>query len=255
MKSYYRNCWLTSLIIGLAYVVSPKVHAQESDQLGFTLDSSQFVLIQAGSFEMGSTRGAEDELPTRRVTISQSFFIQKTEVTQAQWEAVMDTNPSHSIDCGPNCPVDRVSWEDIQEFIHRLNELDPGKGYRLPTEAEWEFVARAGSVGDYSGHDPIAMGWFSENSGERPHPVAQKLPNEWGLYDVHGNVWEWVNDWFGEYQIDWTTDPIGSDTGTYRVLRGGSWFDTVNVARTAHRNYDLPTSRYNSVGFRIVKVR
>jgi formylglycine-generating enzyme required for sulfatase activity len=186
----------------------------------------QFALILAGTFQMGSTNGNSDERPVHTVNITKAFYMQKTEVTQGQWRAVMGTNPSWFSDCGDTCPVEQVSWNDIQGFLTALNAMDPGKNYRLPTEAEWEYAARAGTTGDYGGTGVLdQMGWYSDNSGSQTHPVAQKQPNHWGLYDMHGNVWEWVQDWYSAtyYSVSPTNDPQGPATGTSRVLRGGSW--------------------------------
>jgi formylglycine-generating enzyme required for sulfatase activity len=160
-----------------------------------------FVLIAAGEFLMGSESGDSDEKPVHRVRISKNFYLGKYEVTQAQWHAVMGDNPSRFK--GDTLPVEQVSWEDAQKFIERLNAQEGGTKYRLPTEVEWEYAARAGTTTAYSfGDNPRPLGeyaWFSENFGNTTHPVGQKQPNPWGLYDMHGNVWEWVQDWYGPY--------------------------------------------------------
>lgn len=223
---------------------------------GVGLGPDQFVLIQPGTFQMGSTNGDADERPVHAVTLTQAFYLQKTEVTQEQWRSVMGSNPSHFDGCGDDCPVESVSWNDTQDFIARLNMANPGANYRLPTEAEWEYAARAETSGDYGATgDPGGMGWYSGNSSGRTHPVAQKRANAWGLYDMHGNVWEWVLDWYssGYYAASPATNPSGPLSGTSRVLRGGSWDFNANYARSAYRVRYNPNSRYNFFGFRLAR--
>jgi surface protein len=224
--------------------------------LGIGFGPEQFALIEAGSFTMGDDdSGFSNERPAHTVTITQPFLMQKTEVTQGQWRAVMGTDPSHFSACGDLCPVERVSWDDIQEFLERLNTDEPGKNYRLPTEAEWEYAARAGTTGDYGGTGDLdQMGWYYGNSGSKTHPVALKHPNDWGLYDMHGNVWEWVQDWwYRVYTTDGVTDPTGPETGSYRVLRGGSWGSLAGYARSAFRGFYSPYYRYSHFGFRLAR--
>jgi formylglycine-generating enzyme required for sulfatase activity len=186
----------------------------------------EMVLIPAGSFRMGSADGDEDEAPAHKVTINRPFYLGKYEVTQAQWEAVMGSNPSGFK--GETNPVENVSWDDVQEFIKRLNEKEGTTGYRLPTEAEWEYAARAGTDTHYFfGNDEGELSkyaWYEDNSGEETHPAGQMQPNPWGLYDIYGNAWEWVEDWYeeGYYAESPGTDPKGQSSGSYRVLRGGS---------------------------------
>ena len=217
----------------------------------------EFVRIEAGEFVMGSTNGGSDEAPVHRVRLSQAFDLGKYEVTQAQWEAVMGTNPSDFSACGGTCPVESVSWEDVQTFIGKLNALERVGAYRLPTEAEWEYAARAGTQTAYSfGEDAGDLdryGWYDENSDTRTHPVGRKRPNGWGLYDVHGNVWEWVADWYGGYSSDLVTDPHGSATGAGRVYRGGGWNSPTRYCRAPNRLYDAPGDRINSLGFRLAR--
>jgi formylglycine-generating enzyme required for sulfatase activity len=179
----------------------------------------EFVKIPAGSFMMGSDK-CDNEKPIHKVTISQDFWLQKTEVTQAQWQAVMGNNPSNFK--GNNLPVETVSWDDAQEFIKKLNAKGEGT-YRLPTEAEWEYAARAGTTGDYAGNLD-SMAWYSANSDMKTHPIGQKQANAWGLYDMHGNVWEWCEDWYDSYPSGTVTDPTGAASGSYRVIRGSCWF-------------------------------
>jgi formylglycine-generating enzyme required for sulfatase activity len=218
--------------------------------------AAQFVTIQPGSFSMGSTNGRDDEQPERTVRLTRAFQLQATEVTQAQWQAVMGSNPSAFPTCGLTCPVENVSWDDVQGFRTRLNAQDPGKGYRLPTEAEWEYAARAGTTGNYAGTGVLAdMGWYSGNSGNRTWPAGQKRANAWGLSDMHGNVWEWVQDWYGatQYRQEERDDPQGPTSGTFRVLRGGAWDSPATFARSAHRSSATPATRNRSNGFRLVR--
>jgi formylglycine-generating enzyme required for sulfatase activity len=225
----------------------------------------RFRLIPAGSFVMGSPvtePGRDsDEGPRHRVVISRSFYMQTTEVTQAQWRAIMGTNPSSFKGCD-QCPVDLVSWEDAREFIKRLNAREKTDKYRLPTEAEWEYACRAGTRTAYCfGDNPGRLGayaWYRGNSGEKTHPVARKRPNRWGLYDMHGNVWEWCLDWHGEgryYGHSPARDPQGPALGRFRVYRGGSWGDNPSTLRSACRSASCPGNHYDYYGFRVVRIR
>jgi formylglycine-generating enzyme required for sulfatase activity len=196
--------------------------------------------------------------PPHRVNI-QSFALGKFEVTQGQWKAVMGNNPSHFKECGDNCPVEQVSWNDIQEYIQKLNQRS-GKTYRLASEAEWEYAARAGSTGKWSfGDSESQLGehaWYSANSGFETQRVGQKRPNAFGLYDMHGNVREWVQDcWHGNYSgaptdgSAWTTNC----TEDPRVLRGGSWISVPAYLRSADRFRYAPGNRLYDVGFRLAR--
>lgn len=222
-----------------------------------------FKLIQAGTFIMGSPddEGWSDETQ-HQVTLTQSYYMQTTEVTQAQWEKMMGTKPSDFSGC-PDCPVEEVSWNDVQDFIEKLNQKEGTVKYRLPTEAEWEYASRAGSTtafanGDITetgyGYDPNldAMGWYTYNSDNKTHEVAQKQPNAWGLYDMHGNVWERVQDWYGSYPSGAVTDPEGPSSGSDRVVRGGSWFSSAGYCRSAYRYVSSPVSDFNNLGFRLL---
>ena len=221
--------------------------------------------IPAGEFMMGSSGGIADEQPVHRVRISQDFEMSKYEVTQAQWSAVMrdphrrpdaktppqeDPNPSHFK--GPTKPVESVSWDAVQKFLERLNIRDPKHVYRLPTEAEWEYAARAGS--ETSG-SPDAVAWYGPNSSEETHPVGKKAPNAWGLYDMQGNVQEWVQDWYGPdfYPQSRIEDPRGPATGSYKIFRGCAWLSEPNQCRPAFRAFDFPVQGVYSVGFRLVR--
>ncbi|MBI4775262.1 MAG: formylglycine-generating enzyme family protein [Deltaproteobacteria bacterium] len=225
-----------------------------------------FAYIPPGRFTMGSPErelGRFADEPRRLVTLTQGFYLQTTEVTQGQWKALMDTNPSFFNTCGDDCPVESVSWDDAQAFIVRLNSLGEGV-YRLPTEAEWEYAARArsalgfanGEVTErYCGLDPNldSMGWYCHELELATHPVAQKTPNAWGLYDMHGNLREWCLDWYGAYPTGPVTDPLGPSTGTYRVLRSGSWSDDATSCRSASRGGLQPNSSDKLVGLRVLR--
>ena len=211
----------------------------------------QMVKIPAGSFEMGSNGGESDEKPVHTVNLS-GFSISKYEVTQAQWREIMGTNPSYFKNCD-NCPVETVSWDNIEDFLKKLNEKT-GKTYRLPTEAEWEYAAKANQNTKYSGSDDLeTVAWYNENSDNETHPVGKKAANAWGLYDMSGNVWEWCSDWYGAYSSGSQSNPTGATSGTDRVLRGGSWNDNPVYCRVAYR-YDFPGDRDLRYGFRLVSV-
>ena len=217
----------------------------------------EMVLIPAGEFLMGSDAGDSDEKPEHRVRITKPFYLGKYEVTQEQWAAVMGNNPSRFQ--GPKNPVEQVSWDDCQEFCRRLSAKE-GKEYRLPTEAEWEYACRAGSTGEYCfGDEGSRLGeyaWYLSNSQRETHAVGQKRPNAWGLYDMHGNVWEWCADHYDQdyYRNSPVDDPQGPSGGAYRVNRGGSWVSTAGFCRSANRGRNSPGIRGNSLGFRLARV-
>lgn len=219
----------------------------------------EFVSVKGGCYQMGDTfgDGESDEKPVHEVCVD-DFYIGKYEVTQGQWKAVMGNNPSYLKDCGDNCPVETVSWNDIQEFINKLNNKT-GKNYRLPTEAEWEYAARSGGKSEkYSGSNDVdSVAWYDKNSGSKTHPVGQKAANGLGIYDMSGNVWEWVNDWYdsGYYKNSPKNNPTGADSGSFRVLRGGSWGGDAWVTRSASRHDDAPGSRFHVGGFRLVRTQ
>ncbi len=220
--------------------------------------------IPKGTFMMGSPTaeaGRHDDEGRHRVTISREFWLGETEVTQAQWEAVMGGTPSHFK--GDNLPVEQVSWDDAKRFCGRLNgnsSIRRPEGYRfdLPTEAQWEFAARGGvksrNTINSGGNDVSRVAWYSGNSGGKTHPVRGKEPNELGLYDMSGNVWEWCRDWYGSYGR-YNTDPKGPSSGLTRVNRGGSWRGDVRGCRAALRNDDSPGARGYNLGFRLALVR
>lgn len=223
------------------------------EDLGMT-----FVSLTGGTFEMGCSPGDDEcedhEYPRHTVTIS-PFNISAYEITQGQWEAVMGGNPSKYFSCGSNCPVEGVSWHVVQDFIDELNS-QTGKNYRLPTEAEWEYAARAGTTTKYyCGDDESCLddiAWYLFNSGETTHPVGQKQSNSWGLYDMSGNVYEWVQDWYGEYPSTPVIDPQGPDSGSQRVTRGGSWFNDAWRCRSSLRARSYPEQPFPNMGFRLV---
>jgi formylglycine-generating enzyme required for sulfatase activity len=223
----------------------------------------RFVWIPSGAYWRGSApeesgRGA-DEGPRHEVVISRGFFLGVHEVTQAQWEAVMGRNPAafRYGPLAPRRPVDSVSWEDCARFIARLDARGNGR-FRLPTEAEWEYAARAGSTTRFPwGDDPREReththAWANSRSYAVTHPVGGKPPNAWGLYDMHGSVWEWCSDWYGPYAAGSQRDPLGPPSGTERVFRGGSWYDFPVSLRSANRHRHRPDGRYTAVGLRLV---
>ena len=214
-----------------------------------------FVWIPPGTFRMGSksSEAFEDERPVTQVGISAGFWLGKYPVTQSEWEAVMGSNPSRFSECG-NCPVESVSWWDVKRFIGRLNAREGRNVHRLPTEAEWEYAARAGTTGDrYGSLDGIA--WYEDNSDGRTHAVGRKAPNAWGLYDMLGNVSEWVGDWYRDYPEGRVTDPVGRGPDSLRVFRGGGWIGDAGGVRAPHRYFDDPGFRYSGLGFRLLRTR
>ena len=213
--------------------------------------------VQGGCYQMGSKAGESDEEPVHEVCVK-GFDIGQYEITQGQWQKIMGSNPSRFKACGNDCPVERVSWEDIQDYIKKLNAGSPYR-YRLPTEAEWEYACRSGGKDQKycGGNDLNGLGWYDDNSGRKSHAVGQKQANGMELYDMSGNVWEWVSDWYGyDYYGDSTRDnPKGSSSGSRRVSRGGSWGNLANGCRSADRNNNSPDSRYSYLGFRLARTK
>ncbi len=221
----------------------------------------EFVLIPGGSFIMGSPTsesGRKDDELKHRVTITKSFYLGKYEVTQGNWKAIMGNSPKGMSELGQeffgdNLPVVRVNWEETQDFINKLNAKSDGK-YRLPTEAEWEYAARAGSTAKYSFGDSENLldeyAWYRDNSGGKIHEVGGKKPNAWGLYDMHGNVWEWCQDWYASYSNSAQT---GAKSSTVRVNRGGSWYDNAEELRSAKRDNYSGSDRNYGLGFRLIR--
>jgi formylglycine-generating enzyme required for sulfatase activity len=213
----------------------------------------EMVFVEGGRFMMGINSGDDDEKPVHEVELS-SYYIGKYEVTQAQWKSVMGNNPSYFKDCD-QCPVENVSWNDVQDFIRKLNELT-GKNYRLPTEAEWEFAARGGNKSGgfkYSGSDNIGtVACYDFNSNKKTKTVGTKFDNELGIFDMSGNVWEWCSDWYGGYSGTFQRNPQGASSGQSRVLRGGSWFNLASGCRVTIRIGYNPEIRFIIYGFRLV---
>ena len=272
--------------VGMALLLAAATSVQASDEHSTTVSTRpeshykngvgmEFILIPAGSFKMGSTDGADyayaQEKPSHQVTISQPFYLATTEVTQAQWETVMGSNP-YSLERSnpyyhmpgmkdritrPNHPA-TVSWQDAQNFIQKLNVRESTNRYRLPTEAEWEYAARAGTQTRYSFGDNKSdldqYAWYGGNflTGGT-HPVATKRPNPWGLYDMHGNAWEWVQDFYSDtyYQQSPTQDPQGPTQGEQHVVRSGSWHSTADGWHSAMRKGYPSDYRGISIGFRV----
>ena len=228
----------------------------------------EFVLIPAGEFRIGREAGPDsigpsgprantvndlDERPVTQVRISSDFYLARFEVTQGQWETIMGENPSRNASSGPDCPVEQVSWRDTQEFLERLNEAEGMEGrYRLPTEAEWEYAARAGTSGDLYG-DLTSIAWYDGNSQGRTQTVGQKKPNAFGLFDMIGNAWEWVHDWKGPYLGGSVTDPTGPRTGERRVARGPGFTCIPKNCRVSSRLDWDPTWRDEALGFRVAQ--
>jgi formylglycine-generating enzyme required for sulfatase activity len=212
--------------------------------------------IPAGEFVMGNSK--QSDTPPHTVNLTQGFWLSQTEVTQAQWRAVMGDNPSHFK--GDDLPVESVSWNDIcgneartGGFLGKLNQLQPTGGrFDLPTEAQWEYACRAGKTGD-DDEDLDAKAWYWENSASKTHPVSQKQANTWGLHDMQGNVWEWCADWKADYPTSAVTDPTGPDSGSVRVIRGGGWSGGAHRCRVAIRNYDNPSYTISNIGFRVAR--
>ena len=218
--------------------------------------ANNMVYVQGGTFTMGATseQGSDtqsDEKPTHQVTLS-SYYIGRTEVTQELWEAVMGSNPSKFT--GNRKPVENVSWNDCKTFISKLNSIT-GKNYRFPTEAEWEFACRGGNRSNgykYSGSNILGnVAWYYDNSGSTTHEVGTKSPNELGLYDMSGNVWEWCSDWYGNYSSSSQTNPTGASSGSHRVLRGGGWLNGAWYFRSSNRENYYPGDRFNGLGLRL----
>jgi formylglycine-generating enzyme required for sulfatase activity len=230
----------------------------------------EFVLIPAGSFyqEVDIVNEFNEKLYSPKMIVSKPFYLGKYEVTQEQWAAVMGSNPSHSIHRGRTNPVSGVSWDDAQEFIKRLNAKEGTTRYRLPTEAEWELAARGGTdtmfffmkdegirnegAWEDAARQLDAYAWCKDNSDRTTHPVGQKKPNPYGLYDIYGNVWEWVQDWAGDLPQDpEITDYRGPPEGSSRVHRGGAWGSLAENCRSANRGNLTPDYRYFGLGFRL----
>jgi len=245
------------LLISILAIIAVFTRCSPSEATTKPTFTIEMVYVQGGTFTMGCTseQGSDcdaDESPTHQVMVS-TFYMSKYEITQKQWVEIMGSNPSYFK--GDNLPVEQVSWEDVQDFIRKLN-LKTGKQYRLPTEAEWEYAARGGTKSKgykYSGSNTLSnVAWYDDNSGRETHPVGSKFPNELGLYDMSGNVWEWCGDWYGNYGSSAQTNPAGPSSGSYRVFRGGSWDFSAGGCRVTFRFSYYPGYRMSSIGFRLV---
>ena len=231
--------------------------------MGFTYKGvrQDFRWIEPGTFTMGSPKnepGRSDDETRHKVTLTEGFWLAETAVTQALWEVVMGDNSSSFK--GATRPVEQVSWEDAQRFIAKMNGMKPELQMCLPTEAQWEYGCRAGTTTTFhfGGKNDLNLEWVNYSgkwdeadwNGET-QTVKSYAPNDWGLYEMHGNVWEWCQDWFGNYSAQPVVDPQGSEAGSARVLRGGSWFGHGWICRSAFRSRNNPGLRYNSIGFRL----
>jgi formylglycine-generating enzyme required for sulfatase activity len=251
-NSMMRRCLLAYLVLFGATTLgmSPSTEFREPTT------GMEFVAIPIGNFMMGSPvtepdRG-QDEVQ-HRVTLTHQIYMGKFEVTQKQWETVMGSNPSDHKKCGPDCPVENVTWYDVQNFLRRLTEVSPHSRFRLPTEAEWEYACRAGTTTAYSTGASLTVKQACFDSKNGPKAVGSYAPNSFGLFDMHGNVWEWCEDWYGPYQQGDAVDPRGPSSGSKRVIRGGSWYFGADSARSALRYTHSPGDRGFSLGFRTVR--
>ncbi len=258
--------FLSSLVILGMIQLGCGVLAQSPKEITNSI-GMKLVLTPKGTFMMGSPESEEarfEDETQHEVTISKDYYLGVHEVTQAQYEKVMGTKPSYFQGdeikgSSTNNPVESVSWLDAVEFCKKLSDLPEekaaGRVYRLPTEAEWEYACRAGSKSAYSfGESSKSLGdyaWFDGNSNNQTHPVGEKKANAWGLYDMHGNVWEWCSDWYGGYDNNSVSDPVGSREGSFRVIRGGSWLDDAAYCQSAIRYRIDPSSRSIIIGFRL----
>lgn len=249
------------ILLVLAVCIPAVADSDESSKDTFTNSVGiEFVRIPAGTFFMGANRHFEnadsDELPRHKVRITRPFYLSKYEITQAQWVAVMGSNPSHFK--GRNRPVEQVSWHDVQRFIERLNARENTDKYRLPTEAEWEYAARAGGDGSYCFGDMVddlvLYAWYYVNAGQKTHPVGRLKANDFGLHDMHGNVWEWCNDWYAAdyFSHSPSEDPKGPSKGTLKVEKGGGWDSLADSCRSAYRHGIVPGKKNSALGFRLL---
>lgn len=264
------TCRRTCILVTLALVSCGDGHPKAQLPTDWTepVTGMEFVLVPPGKFEMGLKHPPDDLRPAEphQVHLSRPIYLGRFEVTQAQWRRIMASNPSQSLQCGAKCPVEMVSWHDVQEFLERLQTISPNERFRLPTEAEWEYACRAGSdsrygsgvdtlrpeLANYDGRIPFD-GVATETFVGRPLPVGSFPPNAWGLYDVAGNVWEWTADEYCLYPRHSVVDPIarcGTDTV---AIRGGSWLFSANAARCGRRYTHARTDSGYGLGFRVVR--
>ena len=255
-----------ALVLGLQLVLGASGFALRPRQ-GATLAASlpnqvrmEFVRIAPGEFTMGCSQGdsacGDDEKPSHQVRITRGFEMGKYEVTEAQWQALMVSSPLFTFKGdGDDHAVGFVGWDSTQEFLTRLNARNDGYRYRLPTEAEWEYAARAGATRPAAGQSLDAIAWYGQNAAGKPERVGQKQPNAWGLHDMLGNTWEWVQDWYGAqyYTTNASSDPKGPAGGQFRVLRGGSSFSDAQHTRVSARYFVGATIKMDFYGFRVVR--
>ncbi len=235
MRNFVIWCVVLFTMAGTAFSETKEPPKELAVDLGGGV-TMETVLVPAGEFTMGDAR----QKSAHKVNITKPFYLGKYEVTQEQWQAVMGNNPSRFK--GAKNPVEGVSWDDCQQFLVKLNAKSGGQGVKfvLPTEAQWEYACRAGSTGKFCfGDDEKQLGeyaWYGENSGSKTHPVGEKKPNTFGLHDMHGNVWEWCQDRYGEYGAEAVRDPSGPTRGANRVFRGGCWYDFGGSCQSACRS-------------------
>jgi formylglycine-generating enzyme required for sulfatase activity len=248
------------LAIAVILILLPVLSYSYPDEARVWVKDMEFVMVKGGCFKMGDIfgDGQADEKPVHEVCVD-DFYMGKYPVTQRQWKDIMGETPSRFKECGETCPVDSVTWKDVIEFIGKFNHVTK-RNHRLPTEAEWEYAARSGGrdekwAGTGNEAELAGYAWYSKNSGFKPHPVGQKRPNGSGIYDMTGNVWQWVEDWYGEgyYSSGRKNNPKGPGNGQFRVLRGGSWYYNAKDVRSSARFHGDPAFRSNDFGFRLVR--
>jgi formylglycine-generating enzyme required for sulfatase activity len=248
---------VTGIMAGVATITATSQDGGKKTKcMVYVIQEPELVWVEGGTFTMGCTESEcpnENELPAHQVKLS-GFYIAKYTVTQKEWKGLMGGDNPSSFK-GDDLPVEHVNWNDVQAYIQNLNAFT-GKNYRLPTEAEWEFVARGGNQSKgykYSGSNNINdVAWYTENSSAQTHPVGTKKPNELGVYDMSGNVSEWCNDWYSSYTSVSQTNPIGPAVGTSRVNRGASWAATEDKCKVAFRGSSNPLIKMPNLGFRLV---
>jgi formylglycine-generating enzyme required for sulfatase activity len=253
-----KHIFILFLLVATFINVSAQVANESQNKITFTVKGVSFdmIKVKAGTFYMGATseqqNPSDDEKPAHKVILTRDYYIGKTEVTQALWIAVMGGNPSEFE--GANKPVDNVKWDACQTFVKKLSAAT-GKKFRLPTEAEWEFAARGGNNSKHyqysGGHYALDVAWYSANSGGTTHEVATKQPNELGIYDMSGNVWEWCSDWKGDYSSSVQYNPTGPASGSGRVNRGGSWGSVAGRCRSSNRDGNRPGDGNHYLGLRL----
>lgn len=244
--------FIAPLVLSQPPLRRPLQDSRNRSNVGVGVEQDGFVQIPAGEFMMGAENGNVDERPVHKVRISGGLEMSKYEVTQKQWQELMGNNPSAFK--GADLPVQKVTWDDAQSFIKKMNHNDDSYVYRLPREAEWEYACRAGAEREFPS-DIDSLAWFYGNSGGRPQPVGTKRPNAWGLYDLPGNVWEWCQDWYSEtyYGKSPLLDPKGPNSGSRRVVRRGSFLQNARECRCALRTGITHDYISGDLGFRLVR--